>query len=108
MRSQLVERVRLVAPRVLKLPEVYFRMDYDRSNVPELQALLKFDVSRWDVSKFAPILYPSAARAHRNDKKIFMAEELAKVSPEYTSLMSIDFIRQMPAHKGRSFRPSFT
>ena len=108
MRSQLVERVRSVASKVLRLPDEYFRLDYERSNVPELQVLLKFDISRRDVSKFAPILYPSTTRARRNDKKFFLAEELAKVHIHtFTHFHSL-ILSFMTVYEGRSFWPSFT
>jgi hypothetical protein len=71
--------VRSTAPRSFKLPEEYFQIDYDRSKVSELQALLKFDNNCADTSKFVPVIYPSAARACHNDRKIFQVEELAKV-----------------------------
>ncbi|KAF9470012.1 hypothetical protein BDZ94DRAFT_1303642 [Collybia nuda] len=76
MRSMLVERVRDVISGLLGLPAEYFKASYDRSKVPELQALLKFDINSSSVSKFAPILYPIQYRKKRNDTKLFLAPEL--------------------------------
>ena len=79
MRSQLVEQARSVASQVFKLPAEYFKATFDRSAIPDLQALLKFDVNNATVSKFAPILYPRESRKHRKDSTLFQASELALV-----------------------------
>jgi hypothetical protein len=79
MRSQLVERARSVAPQVFKLPSEYFKANFDRSAIPELQALLKFNVNELTVSKFAPILYPHGSREVRKDALLFQASEPALV-----------------------------
>ena len=79
MRSQLVERARSVAAQVFKLPAEYFKANYDRSTVAELQALLQFNVNDRNVSKFAPVLYPRNSRKHRKDALLFQADELALV-----------------------------
>lgn len=79
MRSQLVDRARSVAAQVFKLPAEYFKASFDRTNVPELRGLLKFDENNPDVSKFAPILYPSGSRSVRKDTLLFQASEPALV-----------------------------
>lgn len=79
MRSQLVERARSVAAQVFNLPAEYFKASYDRTNVPELRKLLKFDDNSSVVSKFAPILYPSHSRSVRKDALLFQASEPALV-----------------------------
>ena len=79
MRSQLVDRARSVAAQVFKLPAAYFKANFDRTDVPELRALLKFDDNSPVVSKFAPVLYPSGSRSVRKDALLFQASEPALV-----------------------------
>lgn len=79
MRSQLVDRARSVATQVFKLPAEYFKANFDRTNVPELRKLLKFDDNRPAISKFAPVLYPSDSRSVRKDALLFQASEPALV-----------------------------
>jgi hypothetical protein len=71
--------MRLVAPQVFNLPVEYFKANYDRSRVPELQSLLKFDSTSGSVSKFVPVLYARESRGRRNDKLLFHASELGLV-----------------------------
>jgi hypothetical protein len=95
MRSQLVERARSVAAQVFKLPAEYFKATFDRSAIPELQALLKFDVNNATISKFAPILYPGESRKRRKDTLLFQASELAlvcKCASNQRSLLLIGFL----------------
>lgn len=75
----MIERAREVISEILKLPAEYFKTSYDRSKVPALQALLKFDINSSAVSKFAPILYPEQHRTKRRDTKLFLARELPLV-----------------------------
>jgi hypothetical protein len=79
MRSQLVERARSVAAQVFHLPAEYFKASYDRTNVPELRKLLKFDDGNPVISKFAPVLYPDHSRSVRKDALLFQASEPALV-----------------------------
>ena len=86
MRSQLIERARSVAAQVFKLPAEYFKSTFDRTTVPELQGLLKFDINSRVVSKFVPVLYPSGSRSVRKDSLLFQASEPAlvcKCAPHY-------------------------
>jgi len=81
MRSQLIDRGRKVAAKIFKLPAEWFDSSYDRSNVPELQALLKPEANRTAFSKFAPILYPKDRNRERqrNDMALLRAPELPLV-----------------------------
>ena len=79
MCSQFVDRARSVATQVFKLPAEYFKANFDRSAIPELQALLKFDTNSMTISKFAPILYPQGSREVRKDGLLFQSSELALV-----------------------------
>lgn len=82
IKSHTIERARDVGGPVYGLPAEYFVANYDRSNIPELVALLKFDVSKSDVSKFAPILYPREHRTRRKDSEIFLSDEIPLVNFE--------------------------
>lgn len=93
MRSQLVDRARSVAAQVFKLPAEYFKANFDRSAIPELQALLKFNINNATISKFAPILYPRNSRGVRKDSLLFQADEPAlvrKCAPNQRSQFLID------------------
>lgn len=79
MRSQLVDRACSVAAQVFKLPAEYFKANFDRSAIPELQALLKFNINNATISKFAPVLYPCNSRGVRKDSLLFQADEPALV-----------------------------
>jgi hypothetical protein len=79
MHSQFVDRGRSVVAQVFKLPAEYFKANFDRSAVPELQALLKFDTKSTTISKFAPVLYPRGSREVRKDSLLFQSSEPALV-----------------------------
>jgi hypothetical protein len=73
-----------VAAQVFKLPAEYFKANFDRSAIPELQALLKFNTNDTVISKFAPVLYPHESREVRKDALLFRASEPALVRNPYT------------------------
>ena len=65
MHSQFIDRGRKVAAKIFKLPAEWFDSSYNRSNVPELQALLKYEANSTTFSKFAPVLYPKDQNGER-------------------------------------------
>jgi hypothetical protein len=68
-----------MASQVFKLPAEYFKANFDRSAIPKLQALLKFNVNDATISKFAPVLYPRGSREVHKDALLFQASEPALV-----------------------------
>lgn len=62
MKSTLVDHVWKVAHVTFKLLSQWFMKPFNHGQVPELQALLKCNINcaPGKISKFTPILYPSA------------------------------------------------
>ncbi|KAI0055131.1 hypothetical protein BV25DRAFT_1922069 [Artomyces pyxidatus] len=77
-RSENISRLRQVAHKIFPSADPkYYDVDFDRGNVPELQALLKTNPKSSKFSKIPPVLFP---QNNINSRKIFRTPTLAKAS----------------------------
>ena len=77
-RANIVYTVRSVAGELFGLNPTYFRSKFDRSEIPELQALLQDPDKPERYPVLAPMLFPN--RDCSNYKNVLAVEELPKVS----------------------------
>lgn len=83
----------------------FYRVQYNREELPVFRALMKFSTDNETYSKYPPLLFPD--KKHRDMKKIFRSIELTKVCFKYCTYIYLILSRCLKqsflvAHRSRA------